>query len=653
MDNFDLKKYLVENKLTRNSLLVENQPAPGKPKETPQPGIAPGRPSEKPQPRRRSVPNPGTSPTPAPKAMVGESSIIKKITGRYTKIFNKLNEVDYDKIFDPETLNKLKKSVSQRAQGKNLMQVGMQMQQLARQVMQLEKGNEDLLEQLAYDIVYEAYPYLQTNQDLIEIDARIVPQSEVRDALKPDRPEEQDIDDLTSEEEAEMLEDIEEDAKKRRLINAVTQGASTFSKSAHYIQQEYIEIIGGEGTADRYRDLMQAALDMIDIIVSSGMAKQMGKSGMEDSSVGAESVFYDFEKEKWVIKARATVFPVLILEIVKGMYEIIGLFGFSDLERGEKVVKKTDKITAEPEDIAYGQLIAKNLQDIVNKLDTNVSAEERDDFLQDIYKLPNVEFMKLITNVIKGTVTDTQRRDLEKLFFQMRQDKVADDADNALLERFEKMIIQLDERLQKPLLLEVSIEDLKKQFVDSGKVSEEDFKEVVDAVGNKTAYATWLIKKVVDKLIKAEDIYKYKEYFSIFDRQKRNYPKQDINQYKTQQDIRTFVETSAEIKEKEQEDPSKQKGISKEDKYKQFYIGSVDGFNVYKLPQGNTQLHKTSCELGTGTSWCTATNKGDSNFQRYIKAGPLYIFIKPGSNEKYQFHYESTSFMDKNDQSIV
>jgi hypothetical protein len=415
--------------------------------------IAPGKPGTKPQPRRRSTPSPSTSPTPAPKAQAkphkapkdtrpkpgpANEGIMDKIVARFKSEFDKLHEVDYDKIFDPETVGKLKGSVSQRMQGKNPMQIMGNMQQLAMQVMQLERGNEDLLEQLVYDIVYETFPYLEANSDVIEIDAKIVPQAKVKEALNSNSGEE-DIDDLSDEEEDQMIADIEADLKKRRLINAITQGASTFSKSAPYVQQEYIDIIGGEGTTDKYRDLMQAALDMIDYMVGSGMAKQMGSSNLEDSSVGAESVFYDFEKEKWIIKARAIVFPVLILEIVKGMYEIIGLFGFNDLERGEKTVAKVDKITAEPEDIAYGQLIAKNLQDIINKLDTNVSAEERDDFLQDIYKLDNDDFIQLMTNVINGNVSSEQMNMLKGMFSQMRSDKSADAADDALMERWAKL----------------------------------------------------------------------------------------------------------------------------------------------------------------------------------------------------------------------
>jgi hypothetical protein len=426
-----LKDLLNESPATQPS----ERPGPKRDTET-----IPKEPGTKPQPRRRSVPSPSTSPTPAPKAMFKESAIMDKIVARFKKEFDKLNEVDYEDIFDPETVGKLKGSVSQRMQGKNPMQIAQNMQQLAMQVMQLEKGNEDLLEQLVYDIVYETFPYLEANQDVIEIDAKIVPQSQVKDALNSDAGEE-DIDDLDQEEEDQMMADIEADLKKRRLINAITQGASTFSKSAPYVQQEYIDIIGGEGTTDKYRDLMQAALDMIDYIVSSGMAKQMGAGGLENSSVGAESVFYDFEKEKWIIKARAVVFPVLILEVIKGMYEIIGLFGFGDLERGEKVVAKADKLTAEPEDIAYGQMIAKNLQDVINKLESNVTPEERDDFLQDIYKLDNQEFIGLMSNIINNNVSSQQMNMLKGMFSQMRSDKSADAADDALneIKRYQRL----------------------------------------------------------------------------------------------------------------------------------------------------------------------------------------------------------------------
>ena len=77
----------------------------------------------------------------------------------------------------------------------------------------------------------------------------------------------------------------------------------------------------------------------------------------------------------------------------------------------------------------------------------------------------------------------------------------------------------------------------------------------------------------------------------------------------------------------------------------------VDGFSVYKIPQGRTDLYGVSCELGSGSEWCTSTGNSRNYFDDYISNDDLYIFIK--GNEKYQFHYESNQFMDKNDQSII
>jgi len=60
-----------------------------------------------------------------------------------------------------------------------------------------------------------------------------------------------------------------------------------------------------------------------------------------------------------------------------------------------------------------------------------------------------------------------------------------------------------------------------------------------------------------------------------------------------------------------------------------------------------------ACELGKGTSWCTAA-PGLHYFNEYYQEGsPLFIFIsKENPIEKYQFSYSSQQFMDKEDRSI-
>ena len=202
-------------------------------------------------------------------------------------------------------------------------------------------------------------------------------------------------------------------------------------------------------------------------------------------------------------------------------------------------------------------------------------------------------------------------------------------------------------------LNEASIAQLKDQFVKTGKISPEDFEEIEKATGGKGAYATWLIKRIDDEILKAEDIYKWKDYFQIFKRRKNDFKFSDINSYKTQNDIKQFVKKALELIDQEDEDPTKKKGVSKTDKFSDLKIGEVDGFEVYEIPKGRKDLYNTSCELGSGTQWCTATGNTSNYFNQYIDEGPLYIFMKPGSDEKYQFHFESGQFMDKNDQSVI
>ena len=207
--------------------------------------------------------------------------------------------------------------------------------------------------------------------------------------------------------------------------------------------------------------------------------------------------------------------------------------------------------------------------------------------------------------------------------------------------------------LLKEILTEASIDQLQSQFVDTKKISQEDFDKIKDATGGKGAYATWMTKKVADKVLKGEDIYKWKDYFQMFNRRKKDFKSPDINSYKTQSDIGEFIKKAIELKNQEDKDPTKKKGVSKTDKFSDLKIGEVDGFEVYEIPKGRKDLYNTSCELGSGTEWCTATGNTSSYFKQYIDQGPLYIFMKPGSDEKYQFHFESGQFMDKNDQSVV
>lgn len=85
-------------------------------------------------------------------------------------------------------------------------------------------------------------------------------------------------------------------------------------------------------------------------------------------------------------------------------------------------------------------------------------------------------------------------------------------------------------------------------------------------------------------------------------------------------------------------------------------------FNGKKWQIYTPFTEKASCYLGVNTEWCTtwgpySLNKKHkdrgSMYQRYHGQGPLFILINKGNtDEKYQFHFESNQYMDKNDHRI-
>jgi hypothetical protein len=242
--------------------------------------------------------------------------------------------------------------------------------------------------------------------------------------------------------------------------------------------------------------------------------------------------------------------------------------------------------------------------------------------------------------------------------------KPAPKAEQEVIDDIVARLIKLNETESKyslsEMLSEINQEDIEKKFVgprtggpDGKVVTPKEFDDIMSATSNKLALALWMIKRIQDDFILPEDIYKWEDYFEIFKRRKREFPVKDINQIKTEDQIDDFVNKAIEIIDLEAGDASKKKGVSQDDKYGELKIGEVNGFTVYKIPKGTSdEMYGVACDLGSGTSWCTATGNTKTWFDRYAKDGPLYIFIGP-NGEKYQFHYESSQYMDKNDRSIL
>jgi antitoxin component YwqK of YwqJK toxin-antitoxin module len=216
--------------------------------------------------------------------------------------------------------------------------------------------------------------------------------------------------------------------------------------------------------------------------------------------------------------------------------------------------------------------------------------------------------------------------------------------------------------------------NLKNKYVGQGKpISEEDFDMLVDVTGNKFYLLSWLTKKVGQGIVKAEDIYKYKEYFDIFEKNKRKFKFNDIHLYKTADDLKEFLREVMKVREgdivfdeiKGQDNFVSQNDIEKLQSTGGIkYLGIFDNgnykyqvFQVHTVSQDVWKAYRDilgRCkgrEYGAKIEICTIAQY--KYFKEYLNdpKGSSY-FLLFNLNDKrspYQLHYESGQFMDKND----
>lgn len=326
---------------------------------------------------------------------------------------SKLLEVEYEKIFKPETMaalkGKSKESLKQMLGNKSLMQTMMRTKGLLDEIIEAEDGYRDALESIAADMVTQAYPIIDYAN--IKIDAKIVTQGDLK------LPENEDEEDPSSPDFGVGDPDLLK--AKRRIINGITQGASIRGAFAFYLFREYLDLLN-DTLVDKYAEVLKLAFGIYDDENAIAMLLAMMSQNASQGG-GTSEMSYDEDNEQFVIHARAICFPMLVHEIVKGLYEIVGTQGFGkDVEKNKAVIGAVDKLSNEPRDLQYGKFI----YDALNKLyaDSNIDdARVRELFFTEVYKLEEEEFVEFIENIINDKLTSAQKnwamgemRDIEK-----------------------------------------------------------------------------------------------------------------------------------------------------------------------------------------------------------------------------------------------
>ena len=121
---------------------------------------------------------------------------------------------------------------------------------------------------------------------------------------------------------------------------------------------------------------------------------------------------------------------MLVHEIVKGLYEIIGTEGFgADREKNKQVISKVDKLSNEPEDLRYGKFIYDGLRELF--LSTGATDDRaRELFFTEVYKLSDKSFFNLINSVINDGLNDKHIGWASRKVREIEDDLRADDVDD-------------------------------------------------------------------------------------------------------------------------------------------------------------------------------------------------------------------------------
>jgi hypothetical protein len=160
--------------------------------------------------------------------------------------------------------------------------------------------------------------------------------------------------------------------------------------------------------------------------------------------------------------------------------------------------------------------------------------------------------------------------------------------------------------------------------------------------GRMGRYTKWLLNIYRKGTFKEGDFNEAIQLLPIYDRYKNVVPVKDIMTLNSMGELYSVVEPYM----------AGDKATSKSDAARKIKGGAE---KVYEDNQWLIIIPHTmeaAILYGKNTQWCTAAEKSMNMFDYYNNQGSLYINIDKVNNRKYQFHFESNSFMNEEDDPI-
>ena len=269
-----------------------------------------------------------------PERMAGD--VEKKITGKETPYhgFPAIPNMDRDFI-ELISSKRFKDSVekvrtamgdTRTIQGSNaLMQLMGTVGQAMQKLVMIQSQNKEVLENLAVELVKNE---LGIPDDAMQFKAELVGQpmgAAEGMQSEPEMPSEEEVEELMGD-----MENFNLEREKRRFINSLIQGAAFKGGHMYNLVKNEINDINPQ-LMNLYavtQSLMEHAYWIFPNMegMAGGGGGQMGQSEVDE------------ETDPPTVKAKAVTFPLLVHELVKGVYEIFGSHGLPDDPRQQEMI---------------------------------------------------------------------------------------------------------------------------------------------------------------------------------------------------------------------------------------------------------------------------------------------------------------------------
>jgi hypothetical protein len=244
-----------------------------------------------------------------------------------------------------DSVNKVRMAMgdTRTIQGGNaLMQLMMTVGQAMQRLVMIQSQNKEELEGLAVQLVKDE---LGIPDGAMQFDAELVMQPMgAAEGMKsePEMPSEEEVKELMGD-----IENFNLERAKRRFINSLIQGAAF--KGGHMFNLVRDEINEINPQLMNLYAVTQALMEHAYWIFPD----MEGMAGSGGGQMGQSE--FDPETDPPTVKARAVTFPLLVHELVKGVYEVFGTHGLPDDPRqAEMVLGAEDSLPAEIWDSRLG-----------------------------------------------------------------------------------------------------------------------------------------------------------------------------------------------------------------------------------------------------------------------------------------------------------